>query len=327
MMSFEAITANHYVTSERYYKLPKTLFESPIYEDMRLDSKVSYAFLRDRLELSLKNNWVDDKGRLYLIYSNTELMKILNCSKSTLLRIKKQLAEYGLMKEVQQSNSKNGTLANKIYLGSLVTDDYFNAPVPDDPNPKPTPVSNLDQGGVKKTLGGCQNETGLVSNSATSETYYSETDNSEDISSRKAEQNSDEFSQPAEADHPSSQKQSVKYVPPKYYSLLNVIADRYNAKFTQYDLFTGEFQNYSLTYRQKMLIGQYLAEGYVTSQELIDLIENHIPVDCESPLAYFLKSLENLKRERLYEQKEIAHRNAENYYAMRQQEVVANDNL
>lgn len=95
-MSFEAITANHYVTSE----LPKTLFESPIYEDMRLDSKVSYAFLRDRLELSLKNNWVDDKGRLYLIYSNTELMKILNCSKSTLLRIKKQLAEYGLMKNI-----------------------------------------------------------------------------------------------------------------------------------------------------------------------------------------------------------------------------------
>ena len=154
MMSFEAITANHYVTSERYYKLPKTLFESPVYEDMRLDSKVSYAFLRDRLELSLKNNWVDDKGRLYLIYSNTELMKILNCSKSTLLRIKKQLAEYGLMKEVQQSNSKNGTLANKIYLGSLVADDYFNAPVPDDPNPKPTPVSNLDQGGVKFRPGG-----------------------------------------------------------------------------------------------------------------------------------------------------------------------------
>ncbi|CBZ48568.1 replication initiator protein A [Streptococcus gallolyticus subsp. gallolyticus ATCC BAA-2069] len=107
--------------------------------------------------------------------------------------------------------------------------------------------------------------------------------------------------------------------------MLNVIADRYNAKFTQYDLFTGEFQNYSLTHRQKMLIGQYLAEGYVTSQEMIDLIENHVPVDCESPLAYLLKSLENLKRERLYEQKEIAHRNAKNYYAMRQQEVIADE--
>ena len=318
-MSFEAITANHYVTSERYYKLPKTLFESPVYEDMRLDSKVSYAFLRDRLELSLKNNWVDDKGRLYLIYSNTELMKILNCSKSTLLRIKKQLAEYGLMKEVQQSNSKNGTLANKIYLGSLVADDYFNAPVPDDPNPKPTPVSNLDQGGVKKTLGGCQNETGLVSNSATSETYYNETNNSEYISSRKSEKNSDEFSQSAETNQSLSQNQSVKYVPPKYYSLLNVIADRYNAKFTQYDLFTGEFQNYSLTHPQKMLIGQYLAEGYVTSQEMIDLIENHVPAACESPLAYLLRSLENLKRERLYEQKEIAHRNAKAYHEVRLQ--------
>lgn len=140
---------------------------------------------------------------------------------------------------------------------------------------------------------------------------------SNNISSRKSEKNSDEFSQSAETNQSLSQNQSVKYVPPKYYSLLNVISDRYNAKFTQYDLFTGEFQNYSLTHRQKMLIGQYLAEGYVTSQEVIDLIENHVPVDCESPLAYLLRSLENLKRERLYEQKEIAHRNAENYYAMR----------
>ena len=204
MMSFEAITANHYVTSERYFKLPKELFESPIYEEMRLDSKVSYAFLRDRLELSLKNNWIDDQGRLYLIYSNPELMKILKCSKSTLLRIKKQLAEYGLMKEVQQSNSKNGTLANKIYLGNLVANDYRNVPDTDDLSPQPTPVSNLDQGGVKKTLGGCQNETGLVSNSATNETYYNETYYSDNIiSSRKAEQNSDEFSQPAGTDNQS----------------------------------------------------------------------------------------------------------------------------
>ncbi|MCW8634240.1 replication initiation protein, partial [Streptococcus macedonicus] len=32
-----------------------------------------------------------------------------------------------------------------------------------------------------------------------------------------------------------------------------------------------------------------------------------------------LKSLENLKQERLYEQKSIAHLNAENYYSMKLQ--------
>lgn len=100
-MVFNAITVEQYETSERYFKLPKLLFESPRYEDMRLDSKVSYSILKDRLSLSLRNNWVDEEGRIYLVYSNTSLMKILKVSKSTLLRIKKQLAEYDLIKEVQ----------------------------------------------------------------------------------------------------------------------------------------------------------------------------------------------------------------------------------
>lgn len=39
------ITANHYQTSERYYKLPKLLFESDLYKDMKLEVKVAYAVL------------------------------------------------------------------------------------------------------------------------------------------------------------------------------------------------------------------------------------------------------------------------------------------
>lgn len=78
--------------------------------------------LKDRLDLSFKNNWIDEDGNIYLVYSNSNLMKILNCSKSTLLRIKKQLTEYGLIHEVQHSTSKSGNLANRVYLGLLQDD-------------------------------------------------------------------------------------------------------------------------------------------------------------------------------------------------------------
>ncbi|MFM0793717.1 replication initiator protein A [Streptococcus suis] len=145
-MQFDPITASQYETTERYYELPKALFENELYRDMRLDVKVSYAILKDRLKLSIKNGWIDDDGIYYLIYSNSKLMKILDCSKSTLLRIKKQLAEYGLMREVQQSSSKEGTLANRIYLGNL---NISERPTPVSNNESSTPVSNLDQGGVK----------------------------------------------------------------------------------------------------------------------------------------------------------------------------------
>lgn len=304
-MVFNAITVEQYETSERYFKLPKLLFESPFYENMRLDSKVSYSILKDRLSLSLKNNWIDEEGRIYLVYSNSKLMKILNCSKSTLLRIKKQLAEYGLMQEVQQSSSEKGTLANRIYLGNLVVDDNFDIPNEDD-MPR---VSNLDQGGVKKTLGGCQNETGLVSNSAPNETEYSETNNNDYISSRKPEKNSNEFSQAAGTDYQSSQNQSLPFVKPAYYSLLQVIADKYNEQLFGFpDVFT-------MTHDQKMKIGQYLASGYVTSAEVLNMIDR-IPKDSTSPLAYLLKSLENLKQERLLEAKLSAHKEAELKYSI-----------
>ena len=104
-------------------------------------------------------------------------MEILNCSKSTLLRIKKQLSEYGLIREVQQSTSKSGNLANRIYLGQLKDDSISRiSENTEDSSSETKGVSNLDQGGVKKILGGCQIDTGLVSNSAPNDTDISDTD-------------------------------------------------------------------------------------------------------------------------------------------------------
>lgn len=180
MRQIQFISASHYQTSDRFYALPKVLFENPIYEDMRLDAKVAYAMLKDRLDLSFKNNWIDENGNIYLVYSNSNLMKILSCSKSTLLRIKKQLTEYELIHEVQQSTSKSGNLANRIYLG-LLQDDTVARMVDKSGDSKSDTrgVSDLDQGGVKKTPGGCQIYTGLVSNLAPNDTEYSETNNNE----------------------------------------------------------------------------------------------------------------------------------------------------
>lgn len=184
-MTNQWISANEYQTSERFYALPKVLFESDYYKEMRLDSKVSYAILKDRLSLSLKNNWVDEHGFIYLVYSNSKLMEILNCSKSTLLRIKKELSKYGLIHEVQQSSSKSGNLANRIYLGQLKDDSSSrNAENTEEISAETRGVSKLDQGGVNLTPGGYKFDTGVVSNSAPNDTEYSDTEYS-DISSEE----------------------------------------------------------------------------------------------------------------------------------------------
>ena len=87
-----------------------------------------------------------------------------------------------------------------------------------------------------------------------------------------------------------SSRKTETYIPPKYYSLLESISYKYNDRF----LYPN---NYTLTHAQKMKIGEYLASGYVTSDEVISMIER-IPEDATSPLAYLFKSMENLKHAR-----------------------------
>ena len=256
-----------------------------------------------------------------------------------------RLKEAGLLREVRVGNNK----PNRLYLqnvdatlqiiehydenGQLLKQyDYFGNLLFEEKKLSTVPaaeevVETLDNSGIPNSgIPGRPNfGTPDAQDLTPSNTYISKTNKSIIISSRKPNKNSDEFSQAPRAETPPSQKSSVKYVQPQYYSLLGVIADRYNGKFTQYDLFTGEFQNYSLTHKQKMLIGQYLSEGYVTSQEVIDLIENRIPLDCVSPLAYLLKSLENLKQERILEQKIHAHGEAESYYRKKSQQSKKSD--
>ena len=98
------ITANQYQTSERYYKLPKILFEDEKYMDMKLEVKVAYSILKDRLELSLSRGWIDEEGAVYLVFSNSKLMKLLGCSKSKLLSIKKTLKSYSLRVFLMDNN-------------------------------------------------------------------------------------------------------------------------------------------------------------------------------------------------------------------------------
>ena len=142
MENINLISVDEYQTSERFYALPKTLFESDLYKEMRLDAKVFYAVLKDRLSLSFKNNWIDEDGYVFLVYSNSKLMDILNCSKSTLLRMKKELT------------TKTGNLENRIYLGQL-KDNFLtqNNKKVEDSHVESRVVSNLYQEDVKITRG------------------------------------------------------------------------------------------------------------------------------------------------------------------------------
>ena len=109
------ISASQVQSSERFYRIPKILVESPLYKQMSTDAKFTYAILKDRFELSLKNNWIDKNGDVYLIYTITELQEILGYGNKKVIKLKKELQEYGLLDEVRQGLNK----PNLLYLGNI----------------------------------------------------------------------------------------------------------------------------------------------------------------------------------------------------------------
>ena len=99
-----------------FFKFPKPFIYDEKYKTLSNNAKMLYMLLFDRLELSLKNGWHDNEGNVFQYYTNEQLMIDLNCnSNKTIIKIKKELKDAGLMTEVRQGMN----LPNRIYLDAL----------------------------------------------------------------------------------------------------------------------------------------------------------------------------------------------------------------
>ena len=56
--------------SVSFTRLPNFLFEAPTFTPLSNEAKILYAFILRRTELSRKNGWADEYGRIYLYYPN-----------------------------------------------------------------------------------------------------------------------------------------------------------------------------------------------------------------------------------------------------------------
>ena len=111
MPNFEKYNLSQ-VKTERFYQLPKYLFEDAYFKKMSAEAKIMYALLKDRFELSRLNNWVDSENNIYLLYTNKQLCSILNYAEPKIIKLKKELEKYNLIINERQGLNK----PNKIYL-------------------------------------------------------------------------------------------------------------------------------------------------------------------------------------------------------------------
>lgn len=102
-----------------YYAMPKFLFNNDFYKSLELETKLLYPILKDRYMSTLIKadtkkpcDFKDERDRIYCIYTNAELESLLNISEPRIIKSKKQLVVFGLLKQV--SIEMKGT--NKLYV-------------------------------------------------------------------------------------------------------------------------------------------------------------------------------------------------------------------
>ena len=65
--------------SYSFYRIPRVLITGEHFKTLSTDAKLLYSLLLDRMGLSLKNNWLDDEGRVYIYYTIEEIQEDLCC--------------------------------------------------------------------------------------------------------------------------------------------------------------------------------------------------------------------------------------------------------
>lgn len=97
---------------KKFLMLPALLIYGELYRGLDSGAKIAWTILNDRANLSKKNGWYDEEGNVYFIYTNQELMNLVNVSEPTIVKIKKELISYGLLDQKRMGRGK----ANLLYI-------------------------------------------------------------------------------------------------------------------------------------------------------------------------------------------------------------------
>lgn len=90
-----------------FYRIPKVLFTDPQFKPLSTDAKVLYGILLDRMSLSVKNHWLDEQSRVYIIFTTEEIMAALSCANQKACRLMLELEkDAGLIERKRQGLGK-----------------------------------------------------------------------------------------------------------------------------------------------------------------------------------------------------------------------------
>ena len=105
-----------------YFRVPKILFQDIKFKDLSTDAKTLYGILLDRMGLSVKNGWLDEQGRVYIIFPVQEVMDALGCADNKATKLFRELEKFGLIERKRRGLGK----PNLIYVKNFADPRFRN---------------------------------------------------------------------------------------------------------------------------------------------------------------------------------------------------------
>ena len=99
-----------------FYRIPKVLFTDNRFQKISTEGKVLYGLLLDRVSLSRENGWIDEEGRVYIIFTLNAIRQAMNCAEKSAIKYLTELEDIGLIERIRQGLGKPAIIYVKNFI-------------------------------------------------------------------------------------------------------------------------------------------------------------------------------------------------------------------
>lgn len=110
-----------------FYRIPKILFSQNKFWNVSTDAKLLYGILLDRMNLSARNGWLDEAGRVYIIFTIKEIKESLGCAEKKAVKLLDELEKKAeLIERKRQGLGKPNLIYVKNFISGSVERQFLN---------------------------------------------------------------------------------------------------------------------------------------------------------------------------------------------------------
>ena len=111
-----------------YFRIPKALFQDHRFRQLSTDARTLYGILLDRMSLSVKNGWLDEQGRVYIIYTVREVQESLCCAEHKAVKLFRELEGIDLIERKRRGLGRPSLIYVKDFSSGLPKTQVQNCP-------------------------------------------------------------------------------------------------------------------------------------------------------------------------------------------------------